>query len=133
MAKTGRPTEYNQDLAKEICKRLMRDNLSVVTQADDMPHRSTIYDWLSTYEEFADNYARACVIRREERFERMDEIPDQVEDVQRARLKVDVLKWQLSKEEPKKYGDKLDLDANINGNITIQTVDYKSADTNDPV
>jgi hypothetical protein len=52
---------------------------------------------------------RACKIRREDRFEKLEDVIDKEEDVQRARLKVDVIKWQLSKEEPKKYGDKLDM------------------------
>ena len=86
----------------------MTRNLSKITQDEDMPSRDVIYDWLAVNKDFSDNYARACKIRREERFEKMEDIPDQEEDVQKARLKVDILKWQLSKEEPKKYGDKLD-------------------------
>lgn len=105
----GRPTEYTQQLADEIVKRVMEKNLSKVCADDDMPHRSTIYDWFVKFPEFADNYARASLIRREERFEAMEDIPDKEADVQKARLKVDILKWQLSKEEPKKYGDKVDL------------------------
>lgn len=108
----GRPTIFTQELADEICRRVMERNLTKVLRDDGMPNRSTVYDWLSQNKDFSDNYARANKIRREERFELMEDIPDQVEDVQRARLKVDVLKWQLSKEEPKKYGDKLDMTTN---------------------
>jgi hypothetical protein len=104
----GRPTKYTQELADEICRRVMESNLSKVTVDESMPSRSIIYDWLAANKDFSDNYTRANKIRREERFEKMGDIADQETDVQRARLKVDVLKWQLSKEEPKKYGDKLD-------------------------
>lgn len=74
-----------------------------------MPSRDTVYSWLAENEEFSDNYARACKIRREDKFERLESIADAEEDVARARLKVDVIKWQLSKEEPRKYGDKIDM------------------------
>jgi hypothetical protein len=73
-----------------------------------MPHRDTVHSWLIEHEDFSDNYVRACKIRREYRFETLEDVADREEDVNRARLKVDVIKWQLSKEEPKKYGDKLD-------------------------
>lgn len=111
--KGGRPSKYTPELAKEICKRIMDGNsLSKIARQDDMPSRDSIHTWLANNTEFSDNYARACKIRRENRFEDLDEIVETIEDVQRARLKVDVIKWQLSKEEPKKYGDKLDHTTN---------------------
>ena len=109
MAKMGRPSTYTPELAKEICKRLLTRNLSKVCEDEDMPSRETIYTWMTEFRDFSDNYARACKIRREDRFERMEDVVEHEPDVQRARLKVDVIKWQLSKEEPKKYSDKLDV------------------------
>jgi len=41
------------------------------------------------------------------------------EHVQRARLRVDTRKWIASKLKPKKYGDKLDLNANHAGTINL--------------
>ena len=109
----GRPTLYTQELATDICRRILKGkNLSKICREDDMPHRDTVHTWLAKHSEFADNYVRACAIRRENRFEDLEEVVDKTEDVQRARLKVDVIKWQLSKEEPKKYGDKLDMTTN---------------------
>jgi hypothetical protein len=97
----------------------MTRTLYKICQDDDMPNRDTIYQWLNNNKGFSDNYARACTLRREERFEKMEEIPDLEEDVQRARLKIDVLKWQLSKEEPRKYGDKLELDNKHSGEVIL--------------
>ena len=108
----GRPSSYSTEISNEICFRAMTRTLYKITQDDDMPNRDTIYRWLNENKDFSDNYARACKIRREERFEKMEEIPDIEDDVQRARLKVDVLKWQLAKEEPRKYGDKIDMTTN---------------------
>lgn len=106
----GRPTDYSQELTQAICAQVLGgSNLYKICQQKDMPSRDTVYSWLAAYPDFSDNYARACKIRREDKFERLEEIADQEEDVQRARLKVDVIKWQLSKEEARKYGDKIDM------------------------
>ena len=37
----------------------------------------------------------------------------------RSKLRVDARKWVASKLKPKKYGDKLDVDANVEGTIKI--------------
>jgi hypothetical protein len=40
-----------------------------------------------------------------------------------ARAAIDALKWTAGKRQPKKYGDKLDLD--INGRVQIERVEVK--------
>lgn len=84
-------------------------NIVEVCNADDMPHRDTVHSWLASDNEFSDKYARACKIRREGKFYEMERIARTEEDVARARLINDTLKWQLSKEDPKKYSDKIDV------------------------
>ena len=87
---------------------------------------STFYKWLDDDSDKAKRYARACEIRQELMFEHIWEIantPEEgIETISRAsgveiktgdmlghrRLKIDALKWQLSKLNPKKYGDKID-------------------------
>lgn len=103
--------KYSNELAVEICKRIMHDNkpLSKVCEDKDMPGHTAVYDWLAEHNDFADKYTHACKIRRERRFERLTDIAYQIEDVNRARLLIDTEKWQLSKEEPKKYGKQLDI------------------------
>ena len=56
----------------------------------------------------SERYAQARVGRRELRFEKITEIAEKAkpENAHVARLQVDVVKWQLSKEDPAKYGDK---------------------------
>ncbi|MDQ1855746.1 hypothetical protein [Chryseobacterium sp. WLY505] len=98
------------------------------------PSTSTFFDWLEEDEKKAKRYARACEIRADILFEEMHEIaftPEIGETVEmnqkggkngkkemrkiqgdmlgHRRLKVDTLKWQISKLNPKKYGDKLDV------------------------
>mgnify|MGYP006363762337 FL=1 len=42
------------------------------------------------------------------------------EFVQRSKLKVDLIKWHLSKMNPKKFGDKLEIDQNTEQRIVIE-------------
>jgi hypothetical protein len=107
--KMGRPTLKSPELVIEIIKRVISgQNIVQLCKASDMPSRDTVHTWLATDEDFSDKYVRACKLRRELKFYALEEIVDGTEDVNRARLKVDVIKWQLSKEDPKKYGEKLD-------------------------
>ena len=50
--------------------------------------------------------------------------------VQQARIQVDARKWILSKMNPKKYGDKIEVDSTIKGEITNNVIDYSKLSTN---
>jgi hypothetical protein len=135
MSNTGRPTLYTEELGADICKRIMDgESLRQICDGNDMPNRSTVHDWLAKDESFADHYARAREVQADTYADDITAIADEAKDrdtAAAAKVRVDARKWVASKLRPKRYGDKLDLDANINGNITIQTVDYSSADIND--
>lgn len=128
--KLGRPTDYTQELADEICAYLAEGmSLRTTCLQDGMPDKSTVFRWLRLYSEFRDQYARA----KEEATDAMaEEVVDIADDgrndwierqtrtgeiyhivdneaVQRSKLRVETRKWLMSKMKPKKYGDKLDL------------------------
>lgn len=106
----GRPSDYTQELAEKICDLVTQGGtLNKICRKKSMPSRNTLYRWLLEQGEFRDMYARACEIRREIKFESLEDMIDKEKDPQKARLKLDAFKWQLSKEEPRKYGDRLDL------------------------
>lgn len=106
----GRPTDYTPELAQQICELITEGGtLNKICRKKNMPVRSTMYRWLLEHGDFSDMYARACEIRREIKFESLEDMINQEKDPQKARLKLDAFKWQLSKEEPRKYGDRLDL------------------------
>lgn len=114
----------------EINRMSLRSSLN----CKGMPSSSTFYEWLNDYPDFAKRYARACEARQESKFEEILEIADDDSDVfydeagnkrvdaaavQKKRLQIDARKWQLSKENPKKYGDKMQHDGELNLNTTI--------------
>lgn len=106
----ARPTNYTPEMAAEICKRIM-DNRSLrnVCEDPDMPARSTVFLWLNEHDAFSDQYARACQIRQEIKFDEIEDLAAMAspEDYQVKKLQIDTRKWVLSKEAPKKYGDKI--------------------------
>jgi hypothetical protein len=117
----GRPSKYTKEIADTICELTATTTKGIRSIAEEAGVGvRTIFDWLHSNEEFAQQYARA----KEEQADLMVETIIEVafdgsrddtpftgsNHVQRDRLKVDALKWIASKLKPKKYGDKLDVE-----------------------
>lgn len=147
---SGRPSDFSPTIAARICDEIA-DGFSLVKvcEAEGMPHRSTVYDWLGRQEPeckaFADKYARAVEARAEKLAEEIITISDDdsgdfgfkkvrnedgesaevfidKDNIQRAKLKVDSRKWIASKLFPRKYGDYQRTDGELThkGSIVIQ-------------
>lgn len=130
--KGGRPTIFNEKLATTLCTRLAHgESLRQICRDEDMPAISTVMDWLldEKKEDFHKLYERARNLQTEVLFDETLEIADDGtndwydheldnghvirrfdhEHAQRSKLRVDTRKWFISKVQPKKYGEKLDL------------------------
>lgn len=129
----GRPTKYTKEIADRICDAVA-DGIPLVKvcEPEDMPNRSTVRLWRNTNEEFSAMYAHA-------REEFADSLADQLlpladecregakvktdkdgneetttgDMVERSRLQLETRKWLAAKILPKKYGERLELDANL--------------------
>ena len=118
--------EQIENKFNEITLKISRDCLSLrkVLIQDGMPSSETFYKWLDADKNKSKQYARACEDRHDTLFDEIIEIADENDadvsiiggeakidgnTVQRSRLKIDARKWALSKMNPKKYGDKIDL------------------------
>lgn len=127
----GRPTDYNQEIASKICAGLS-DGLSLrtVCKADDMPCKTTVFNWINKYPEFLNQYTRAKQESADALTDEMLDIADNAsndwmatnagetekeifslngEHVQRSRLRIETRKWLASKLKPKKYGERVAL------------------------
>lgn len=76
--------------------------------------RSQIYERLRVDSGLANRYARAKELGIEARLDQARETAKSEPDVQRARLMIDLDKWEASKLLPKKYGDKLEHSGEVN-------------------
>ena len=71
--------------------------------------------------DFASQYARATGLRTDVIFDEIEDIADGDGDVARDRLRIDARKWSLSKMQPKKYGDRLEIDGEVATTVVHRT------------
>jgi hypothetical protein len=102
---------------------LIGEGLSVreICRQDDMPSLQTVYNWIEKDKDFVDRYARATTLRTDAIFDEIEDIADGDGDVARDRLRVDARKWSLSKMQPKKYGDRLEIDGEVATTVVHRT------------
>jgi hypothetical protein len=106
----GRPTDFTDALADEICKRLAEGrSLRAIGEEIDMPSAETVRRWLRDNEAFRGQYALAREEQASFYADEIIEIADTEQDPNRARVRIDARKWKASKMAPKAYGDKLDV------------------------
>lgn len=82
--------------------------------------RRRFFETLWSTPSLEERYDRAQKARGEMLVEEIVEIADTERDAQKARNQIDARKWYASKTQPKKYGDRIDLNVN-------QTVDIGAA------
>lgn len=112
------------DTFLNIIQRIeLGESLRAILRDKDMPSRTLFYQWLRDDKDKVDQYARATEVRADAIFDEIFEIADNSEGddaafvgvnrIHRHKLQIDARKWALSKMNPKKYGERLHLDANI--------------------
>lgn len=127
----GRPSSFTPEVGKEICQRAIMRSLRQVCMDEDMPSEQTVYLWLKQFPEFFEEYARARNLRAYRRSEDIDEIAQEVRtgalDPAAARVAIDAVKWQASKEAPKVFGDKLELAGDEASPLTVVVRKFSDA------
>lgn len=132
----GRPSSFTQAIADTICERIVEgESLRAICRDPDMPAISSVFKWLANDPKFADQYARSKEEQGENFADQIVAIADEehtmVKDmgdgvtavvydstaVARNRLRVDARKWVAAKLKPKKYGDRVEVDAKHSGNV----------------
>lgn len=114
---------YSEKLADQICEQIASGiSLIKICKANDMPNKSTVMRWLEDKPEFATKYARARELMADHYFDEMQEIADSAtaETVQMAKLRLETMRWRVSKLLPKKYGDKIETEHT--GTVTVRNV-----------
>lgn len=130
---------------EKICLEMEkgRSLRSILKEDDNMPSTSTFYIWLTEDPIKSKRYELAADLRTDILFDEIVDIAYNIEigtttkETERGvevttgdmlghrRLKIDALKWSLSKLNPKKYGDKIDVttkDESINKPVDTNEV-----------
>jgi hypothetical protein len=138
---TGRPTKKTPELIDKICDRIATSSkgLHAICKEEGMPDPSQVYRWMNEDEEFRNKYTRARETQADLLVGEIIEIADETSNdtihvqgkgdgagydipnkewIDRSKLRVDARKWAASKLAPKKYGDRIELDA-PNGLIQV--------------
>lgn len=110
----GRPTDYTDQIAEQICDLIMvGKSLRTICSDEIMPDRSSIYRWLNANAGFATKYAHARAMQADYLFDEMAEIEDDTQnqrlDPAAARAILGSKQWRAAKLAPKKYGDRVDI------------------------
>jgi hypothetical protein len=115
-ARGGRPSLYSRDLAEHICQRLTEgESLIAITRDPAMPGYGTVYNWLNRHTEFADLYAQAREVQAHYFFDEAREVSLDAtpKTVWVGRLRFDTIRWMTARMAPKKYCERLVIDAEI--------------------
>lgn len=128
----GRHSTYTTTLADEIVARISDgEPLRQICRDEHMPSWRTVYDWLTSSDDFSTRFARARELGfdaiaqecldiaddgRNDYMAKIDEEDELVagyrfngEHVQRSKLRIETRLKLLAKWDPKRYGDRLDL------------------------
>lgn len=122
----GRPSTFTQAIADEICERLADgEPLRQICRDERMPAWRTVYDWKAANEEFSTRIARARELGHDAIAQECLSIADyglndtylddegnrrtDTDVIQRSKLRIETRLKLLSKWDPKRYGDKMDL------------------------
>jgi len=114
---------YNQEIADKICEELAAGkSLRSICRKPNMPDIHTVIRWaLNESLPLYTQYTQAKNIAAELLFEDILAIATygNITDVMRARLRVDTIKWYLSKVLPKKYGDQATLNVGVGFSLNL--------------
>ena len=129
----ARPTKFTTALAETICERIAAgESLIAICSEGTMPDKSAVYRWLSQDEDFAGKYRIARELQADSLFDEILQIADtpqigertktdkdgntettEGDMIEHRRLQIDARKFMAAKLKPKKYGDRLEIEARI--------------------
>ena len=106
------------DIIERICEMLAAgQSMAQICRRKDMPAESTVYKWLAEGGAFSERYARAREQQADLYADEIIEIADACEPeaaaVAKAKARIDARKWLAARLAPKKYGDRVNLSADM--------------------
>jgi hypothetical protein len=113
----GRPSDYTPELAELICELLSEMPLVEVCEQPGMPSRGTVRRWQDKDPEFDAKCARARAAQSDMLDKQHKDTITKVErgqmEPEAARVVLNAVQWRAMKIDPKRYGDKLQVDAKV--------------------
>ena len=150
----GRPSKYTPTLAEEIVARIAKgEPLRQICRDEHMPAWRTIYDWQAADKEFSARIAQARELGEEAIAQECLEIADNAtndwmekvgrdgtelyqlngEHVQRSKLRIETRLKLLAKWNPRKWGEKVDLNHGVQPENPLATMLQRIAGSGLPI
>ncbi len=121
----ARLTEYDYEICLDICEEVANGGniMNVLEDNLNYPAWSTFRRWKRDNEELRTLYVNSQQDKAEALEKEMDDYKDMLLekaiDASTYNTLVQTLKWKMSKFYPKVFGDKVQTDANISGEVSI--------------
>jgi hypothetical protein len=150
----GRPSSYTPELANEIVQRISKgEPLRQICRDEHMPQWGAVYDWQERHPEFKTRIAHARELGEEAIAQECMEIADNAtndwmetvspdggegyrlngEHIQRSKLRIETRLKLLAKWNPRKWGEKVDLNHGVQPENPLATMLQRIAGTGLPV
>lgn len=127
---------FSEELISTIFSRVSSgESINKICSEPSMPSRKSFFEWVSTNDDVRRRYDLAIIARTDYYAEEIIEIADDssrdiyvdedgnertnTEVVARSKLRMDARKWFVSKMNPKKYGDKLELSGDADSPLVV--------------
>jgi hypothetical protein len=143
MAKRGAPSiNWTPELEDAICAAIagnIKGLDDICAESDGFPEARSVYRHLIQSEEFSQKYAHARDLQHQMLADQLVPLADKdricqkrtikadgseevviLDQVERSKLQIETRKWLLGKLQPKKYGDKQQLD--LTGEVSVKRV-----------
>jgi hypothetical protein len=117
----GRPPCYTFELSETVLRRVsLGESLRHIGNDPDMPSEPTIRSWcVDDLDGFFQRYARARRLQADAWADRIIEISEEDTEPNDRRVRIDALKWTVSKMFPDRYGDKLQVGGDPDNPIRV--------------
>jgi hypothetical protein len=112
----SKKSTYTDEIANRICERMIEgEDIVTICKDAEMPSRATVYRWMDERPAFEAQCARAREGLADFEASRIAQIADNCtpESAPADRVRLAALQWLASKRSPKRWGDKIEIDAKV--------------------
>lgn len=126
--RSGRQTVWTPDRIAQVWPAILTHianggSVDAFCARDGAPCRDTVYKWVRELPGYAEEYTRAREMQGDTYADRVADVAGKVErgelDANAGRTAIDALKWLAAKRKPKVYGDRIDVNATSNVNVSV--------------
>jgi hypothetical protein len=110
---------FSQEIADKICERMIEgEDLVAICKSKDMPSRATVYRWIAENPAFEAQCARAREGLGDHDAHMIAQIAERCTEsnAQSSRVKLAAYQWLAAKRAPKRWGDKIEVEAKVEVN-----------------